>query len=70
LDLEGTPVSDPAPLAGAKKLKWLDLANTPVSDVTPLAGMNNLRVLYLNRTRVSQEQIDWLKLKLPNCTIK
>ena len=35
LNLKGTQVADPAPLAGLTNLQWLDLADTQVADARP-----------------------------------
>ena len=63
-------VSDLSPLAGMKNLERLFLIQTEVSDLSPLAGMENLEELFLEGTNVSEEQIDKLKLALPNCKIR
>ena len=47
----------------------LNLNGTEVSDLTPLAGMKRLERLFLEGTKVTEEQIDKLKLALPNCKI-
>ena len=53
LSLDGTQVSDLAPLANLPALKWLDLDGTQVSDLAPLANLPALKWLELRGTQVS-----------------
>src|SRR4030042_188264 len=53
LDLDGTPVTELAPLAGLTQLTTLDLAGTPVTELAPLAGLTQLTTLYLGWTPVT-----------------
>src|SRR4030042_1185472 len=54
LDLDGTPVTELAPLAGLTQLTTLDLAGTPVTELAPLAGLTQLTTLYLGGTPVTE----------------
>ena len=65
-----TEVSDLSPLAELKNLRSFSLDRNEVSDLSPLAGMENLEELRLEGTKVTEEQIDKLKLALPNCKIR
>ena len=69
LDLRDTQVNDLSPLAGLKNLEMLYLKNTQVSDLSPLCELKNLEFLSLSGTQVSREQVEELKLALPNCKI-
>ena len=54
LDLDGTDLTDLAPLQDLTALQRLQLHNTSVTDLTPLRGLTNLRRLTLINTRVSK----------------
>lgn len=56
---------------GVPALLELDLRNTPVTDsgVRHLANLANLRRLRLGGTRVSPEEIEALRMALPECEI-
>ena len=69
LSLNQTEVSDLSPLASLQNLKLLYLQKIEVSDLSPLAQLKNLWELNLIGTKVTEEQIDKLKLALPNCKI-
>jgi hypothetical protein len=69
LELSNTQVSDLSPLAELKNLAGLGLDGTLVSDLSPLAELKNLEVLLLNDCSVNEEQVQELRLALPNCTI-
>lgn len=64
-----TPLSDLSLLVELKNLEKLDLSCTDVSDVSPLAVLKNLKELNLYKTQVSEEQVEELRLALPNCQI-
>ena len=53
LSLDGTAVSNLAPLAGLTALEDLSLNSTAVSDLAPIAGLTALEGLSLNSTAVS-----------------
>ena len=63
-------MSDLSPLAKLNNLDFLYLHGTEISDLSPLAELKNLKRLLLSRTEVSKEQIDELRLTLPNCDIR
>ena len=69
LILFSTKVSDLSPLEELKKLEVLYLVDTPVSDLSPLAELKKLEELLLQGTHVSEEQVEELRLALPNCDI-
>ncbi|NKX75000.1 leucine-rich repeat domain-containing protein [Rhodobacteraceae bacterium R_SAG3] len=52
LTLQGTQVSDLAPLAGLTGLQVLDLDDTEVRDLAPLAGLTSLYELNLSYTQI------------------
>ncbi|MBW4981291.1 hypothetical protein KZZ07_01950 [Mameliella sp. CS4] len=53
LDLEGTRITDLAPLASLTRMEKLDLRGTPVTDLSALSGMTHLRNLFLEGTEVA-----------------
>jgi len=67
----GSPqVSDLSPLAELNKLVQLNLSiSKQVSNLSPLAKLKNLKELYLASDQVTKEQLQELKLALPNCEI-
>lgn len=69
LSLGNTQQSDMTPLTQITRLEYLDLSGTQVSDLTPLLRLTSLHGLSLENTPVTQEQIDELKITLPNCKI-
>ena len=68
--LDDTKVSDLSLLADLKNLDVLGLASTRVSDLSPLAELKNLKRLWLSDSLVSEEQVQELRLALPNCEIE
>lgn len=71
LDLHENQVSDLTPLADLINLTHLGLGNNQISNLTPLFGMNNLTKLYLSgNEELTQNQIDELQEKLPECRIE
>jgi hypothetical protein len=69
LFLGNTQLTDLSPLVELYHLEELDLNNTQVSDLSPLAELKNLESLRLTGIKVSAEQVEELRLALPNCTI-
>lgn len=69
LHISDTRVSDVSPLANLHNLTSLRLGRTLVSDITPLAKLRGLKMLGLWKTNVPEDDIKWLKEKLPNCEI-
>ncbi len=69
LYIRNTQLSDLSPLAELQNLELLDLNGTLVSDLSPLAELKNLGSLDCN-TKVSEEQVEELRLALPNCDIR
>jgi Leucine-rich repeat (LRR) protein len=67
--LKNTQVSDLSPLAEWKNLEMLWLWDTQVSDLSPLSELKKLKSLNLRNTQVSEEQVEKLRLALPNCKI-
>ena len=70
LTLTETPVSDLSPLAELKNLESLILVATKVSDLSPLSELKKLKSLSVLSTPVSEEQVEELRLALPNCQIQ
>ena len=48
-----------------ESVRYFNLHNTEVSDLSPLADMMKLQRLYLDGTKVTEEQIEQVKLALP-----
>ena len=70
LDLNDTRVSDLSPLVELQNLETLGLSTKQVKDLSPLAELKNLHWLYLSDTPVNKEQVEELRLALPNCDIR
>jgi hypothetical protein len=68
--LDNTQVSNLSPLLDLKNLKYVTLKNTNVSDLSPLGELKNLEELWLIGTQASEEQLEELRLALPNCEIR
>ena len=66
LTLRNNEISDITPLTGLTNLTELYLDNNQISDIKPLAGLTNLGSLVLYGNQISDEDIAWLKEKLPN----
>ena len=64
LDLSYTQLNDLSPLAELKNLDYLDLGGTKVNNLSLLASLGRFF-----GTKVSKEQVEELRLALPNCTI-
>jgi Leucine-rich repeat (LRR) protein len=69
LFLDDTQVSELSPLAELKNLEWLGLDVTKVSELSSLRELTNLQTLNVRNTQVSDEQVQHLRLALPNCKI-
>lgn len=70
LEIMGIGTDDIRPLSVLTNLEWLLLASNNFSDLSPLENLINLKELRLfSNSPLSQEQIDALQTKLPNCEI-
>ncbi len=69
LNLRQTQVIDLTPLITLTNLQSLNLSRTQVIDLTPLITLTNLQSLDLIGTQVSDNAINALKEKLPQCDI-
>ena len=67
--IRNTQVSDLSPIAELKNLQYLDLNNTKLTDLSPLTELKNLSEFVLVDSHVSDEQVQKLRLALPNCII-
>lgn len=67
--LHDTKVSDISPLVELKNLYTLNLSNTQVTDLSPLAELKKLEWLIFEDTNVTEEQVEKLRMALPNCMI-
>lgn len=56
-------------LKDLEQLQILILSNTGISDITSLHNLNNLLLLDISNTKVSTEDVEKIKEKLPNCQI-
>ena len=69
LFLDSNQITDITPLAQLTKLTQLWLDSNQITNITPLAQLTNLTILFLNGNPISEQDIDFLKSKLPNCNI-
>ena len=71
LEMFSTQCADLRPLTKLTKLKHLNIAGiVDIEDVSPLFGMTQLERLYLgSMNRVSNEQAEELRRRLPNCEV-
>ncbi|MCL2425984.1 MAG: leucine-rich repeat domain-containing protein [Oscillospiraceae bacterium] len=67
LFLWSNQITDITPLSELTNLTFLALNDNQISDVSPLKGLTGLRSLQLDDNRLSSEQIDELRIALPNC---
>lgn len=67
--IANTQVIDLKLLTDLKNLRKIILDNTHVSDYSHLAELKKLELLGLVNTQVSDEQVEELRLALPNCEI-
>lgn len=69
LTLSFNAISDISALSKLESLIDLSLDNNRISDITPLKNLTNLKRLWLHGNPITQENIEWLRKKLPNCNI-
>ncbi|MFH1709550.1 MAG: hypothetical protein ABH860_00580 [bacterium] len=71
LDLDMTAINDIRPLRGngLSKLRKAHFRHTELSDISPLEGSTNLRELRVEGSKVTKEQAQALKKKLPQLYI-
>ena len=71
LCIHNAEVNDLSSLAELKNLEVLTLTETPVNDLAPLAELKSLKnVTLINPSlQISEEQVQELRLALPNCQI-
>lgn len=69
LDLSNNSISRLSPLSQLKTLETLDLSNNRISDVSALTSLKNLKQLWLGGNSISADQLQSLKVALPNCYI-
>lgn len=69
LGLTSNHISDITPIANLTNLTELYLNDNQISDIMPLAKLTNLTNLYLSYNQISYEDIEQLRLQLPNCNI-
>lgn len=68
LVIDRTPgVYDLSPLAGVDSLERLSIYFSPTCDVSPLMGLKNLKELVMVTPNAPAEQIERLRLALPDC---
>lgn len=75
LKIAHTSVSDLSPLSGLKNLQELWLSDSQdsglsITDLSPLHELYHLENLYMHKLNVTEEQVQELQRKLPNCLIK
>ncbi len=68
---DSAQIHDISPLEKLIKLEYLYLGDcTQIRDISPLQKLINLKEIYLARcSGLSQDDIDWIKKKLPECSI-
>ena len=70
LHLSEIQINDISPLRSLTNLTELDLFGNQISDISPLSSLTKLTELNLeNNELITQQQIEDLKLTLPNCKI-
>ena len=69
LDLSFNLIQDISPLSALSGLETLDLRSNQISSLQPLMRMSRLKKLNLNGNPLSEEQINELRLALPDCEI-
>jgi hypothetical protein len=70
LGIDRTPeVYDLSPLAGLDSIEYLSILFSPTRDVSPLMGLKNPKELVLYTPNAPAEQIEQLRIALPNCRI-
>jgi internalin A len=69
LSLSDNQLGDLSALAKLTALQTLYLDNNPITDFTPLYGLSNLTILSLRGVEMTQEELDALCQRLPNCAI-
>lgn len=62
-------ISDISPLAGHFGLTFLNLGANQISDISALFGLANLDFLFLLGNPVPQQDVDALRIALPDCRI-
>ena len=70
LSLNGNPITDFSPLESLTDLRWLTLWNSQITDISPLESLTNLRDLSLDDSSLTMEQIEELRVKLPETYIR
>ena len=70
LNLKWNKITDISSVSSLTNLKILRLDYNQISDVSSLVSLTNLTDLYLCGNPISSEDIFWLKLQLPNTTIR
>jgi hypothetical protein len=58
-------------IAGLKQLEWLNLDATGVGDedLVHLEGLTNLKQIRVSHTNVTQQGVERLRQRLPDCSI-
>lgn len=69
LDLSANSLEDITPLSMLLVLETLDLSGNNISTVNALMGMDSLKKLNLKGNPLTEEQVDALRVALPNCEI-
>lgn len=62
-------ITDITPLAQLTNLTDLGLGHNQIADIAPLAKLTNLTLLDFNDNPISEQDIEDLRSKLPNCEI-
>ncbi len=70
LYLDRNKITDISPLSNLHQLTLLILNGNNIIDVSPLGKLEQLKNLSLEENPISQDDINWLQQRLPNCLIK
>ncbi len=62
-------ISDISALSNLTNLEYLDIWCNQISDISALSNLTNLEHLHLYQNQISEEDIDYLRNALPNCSI-
>ncbi len=72
-ELFNSHIADLSPLAGLQKLEYLNIGDMPfVEDISPIFGLRSLKMVRIcgsTFNKVSREQVEELKERLPDCIV-
>ncbi len=69
LNLSYNSISDLTPISALTAVQVLDLSFNSIMSLQPLMGLTSLRTLYLTGNPINQEEIVFLRMALPDCSV-